>query len=119
MRSARGFRRAWFGLPRIFWIVTLAIVSCGVVAAVAFDAAVDAVSARSADLVGRVAACGRRGERIHPLSRRVTVDLDDGRRVVVHRIVNGRPECGGRVRIEKRLTPWGTMYYLLDASLGI
>lgn len=117
MRPARGFRRAWFGLPRVFWLVTLAIVLCGVIAAVAFDVAVDAVSARSADLSGRVVACGRRGERIHPLSRRVAVDLDDGRRVVVHRIVNGRPECGGIVRIEQRLTPWGTTYYRLDASL--
>lgn len=89
---------------------------------VLYDRWIAAVSKTRATLSGRYEKCGppamsgpREPEGTRTLKRYfVMARLDDGSLVRVSRVANPLPHCGAALKIEERVTPWGSVWYWTD-----
>jgi hypothetical protein len=112
--------RPVFGFSRQRWAIFLAAFVTMITAAVAYDHAIDQVSATRAMLTGRYAKCGpppssgpKEAAGTRTLKTHfVMARLPDGQLIRVERPAAGPlPTCGATLAIAQRVTPWGTVWY--------
>ena len=106
-------------MNRFSWTAIAIFVAALIGGSLAYDAWIAQVSTTGATLTGRHTKCGPvansgpnepqglRSVKLYFLMAR----LEDGRLVRVARKSGEKPPCGATLKIDERVTPWGTVWY--------